>query len=692
MHDTVSQILQWLNTHPELSGLITFCISAAESVAIIGTIVPGTVMMTAIGALAGAGVIPFWSTIIYAILGAIAGDGISYWIGYHFRNRLPHLWIFRRWPSFLEGGENFFRNHGGKSVFIGRFVGPVRAMVPLVAGMLGVKPLRFTIANVISAIGWAPAYMLPGILLGAASLELPPDITIHMMLMLFITSLFIILCIWFLAKLLTLIKKQLNYSLTWIWNKLQGSRYSFITTLLKHHDPNKAYEQLELLICFILASTAFFYLTIYVFLINDPKTIFINNIFFHLFRSLRTPVTDNVMLVITFLGAKSVILPLLIVLSAWFAWTKRWRTAIHTLALGILTVSSIAAMKWMIHEPRPWGILQNNFDGFSFPSGHAALSIIFYLGLGLLLARQIAATYHRLIFILASIIIAAIGVSRLYLGAHWFTDVIGGWLVGAALLMLVTMSYHRQAEFPHKLKEILTRLFNRKSEKKTKSSWIIITALLTLMTSYSIYFYHSFEKLKYSYTQLEWPISTVSLDAWWEQQNDYLPLYRINRFGLAQQIFNVQWVGNLSKIKEILLQNGWRKPPKRDWISILYRLTDVRSTESLPLVSPLYLDKKPVLVLIKSINDNKKLLALRFWKSNIAFANSNQLLWVGTFEAVPSTYSWIKRKRNNGVLLSHELLFTMLPAEYDVREKNITVNINSHHPKEETIIFIKSWS
>src|SRR5688572_4022 len=104
MHDFIGSLLNWLNAHPNFSGLVTFIISAAESVAIIGTIVPGTVMMTAIGTLAGGGVIPLWPTICWAILGAILGDGISYWIGYYFKDRLKSIWPFRTHPEILEKG------------------------------------------------------------------------------------------------------------------------------------------------------------------------------------------------------------------------------------------------------------------------------------------------------------------------------------------------------------------------------------------------------------------------------------------------------------------------------------------------------------------------------------------------------------------------------------------------------------
>src|SRR3990167_3083545 len=118
MSDIVSPLLQWLNANPEWAGLATFLISAAESVAIIGTIVPGSITMTAIGALAGAGVIPLGPTLMWAILGAIVGDGISYWIGYYFKDRLAYVWPFKKHPTLLITGEKFFHKYGGMSVFI----------------------------------------------------------------------------------------------------------------------------------------------------------------------------------------------------------------------------------------------------------------------------------------------------------------------------------------------------------------------------------------------------------------------------------------------------------------------------------------------------------------------------------------------------------------------------------------------
>ncbi|MBP6104562.1 MAG: DedA family protein, partial [Gammaproteobacteria bacterium] len=164
--ESIQPFLDWIRVHPSSAMLAVFFISLSESLAIIGLLVPGVVLMTAIGSMMGAGILPFYQTLLWAILGAIAGDGISYWLGYHYHQRLRHFWPFRQFPRLLARGEAFFSNHGGKSIVFGRFVGPVRPMIPVIAGMMDMTPKRFLFFNILSAIVWAPLYSLPGILIG----------------------------------------------------------------------------------------------------------------------------------------------------------------------------------------------------------------------------------------------------------------------------------------------------------------------------------------------------------------------------------------------------------------------------------------------------------------------------------------------------------------------------------------------
>jgi len=122
------------------------------------------------GALVGTGSLSLGWALLSAIAGAIAGDGISFWIGKRYKARIVQLWPFRTHPQVLDAGHRFCQKHGAKSVVFARFIGPLRAIVPVVAGMLGMTPTRFYAMNVLSALLWAPAHILPGVVFGASML------------------------------------------------------------------------------------------------------------------------------------------------------------------------------------------------------------------------------------------------------------------------------------------------------------------------------------------------------------------------------------------------------------------------------------------------------------------------------------------------------------------------------------------
>lgn len=627
MSDVVTPLLEWLNANPHLAGLVTFLISAGESVAVLGTLIPGSITMTAIGTLAGAGVIPLWSTIIWAILGAVLGDGISYWIGHYFKDRLRNMWPFKNNPSILGKGEVYVHKYGVMSVFLGRFVGPIRAMVPVVAGMLGMKPLHFTLANITSAILWAPIYMLPGILLGAASLELPPDIAVQVLLVLFMMALFFALCFWLAYKVIWLARNQIEYMLNKIWAWLKKSRYFHITTtILKHHDPKQHHGQLTLAFYFLLSAFLLLMLCCYVRAIG-AEHIFINDALFHFYRSIRASWLDSVMISISLLGQKQIILPVVLVLFCWLVIKKRTRAAFHALALGILAASSVYLLKQLIQSPRPWGIM-NSPETFSMPSGHTTLATTVYLGIAFMIARTVSQKKRWLIYLPATLAALAVGFSRVYLGAHWFTDVLAAWLLSTALLILVILSYNRQREKPINL------------------IGISLVSFITLFFTYSYYHYYHFERLKADYSMAEWPTLQIPMQEWWKK-DELLPALNVSLFGFPSQSINIAWTGSLEQIEKSLIKRGWSAPPKRDWISTLHRIADVKSGEYLPLVSPQYLDKQPVIVLAKRIHGNRKLLVLRLWASNRIIKETNTPLWVGTVGIIPRSYSWIFKKESN---------------------------------------------
>jgi membrane protein DedA with SNARE-associated domain len=135
---------------------------------VIGTLVPGSTLIFGICALATGSHVNPWPLLGAAIVGAIFGDGLSFWLGRRYHRAILLRWPLNRYPRFIDGSEAFIKAHGGASVFLARFVAVVRAFVPLVAGILGMSSRQFYVFNILSALIWAPAHVFPGVLLGMA--------------------------------------------------------------------------------------------------------------------------------------------------------------------------------------------------------------------------------------------------------------------------------------------------------------------------------------------------------------------------------------------------------------------------------------------------------------------------------------------------------------------------------------------
>ncbi|GJE00402.1 MULTISPECIES: DedA family protein [Methylobacterium] len=143
---------------PVITGIIAFC----ESLAVLSIFVPATVILLGIGALLGAGDIPFVPVMVGAAIGAILGDWVSYEFGRYYKDGAKRIWPLTRYPEMVTKGEDFCRRWGAWGIFVGRFIGPARAVVPLIAGIFLVGRLPFQVANVTSAFVWAFVWLAPG--------------------------------------------------------------------------------------------------------------------------------------------------------------------------------------------------------------------------------------------------------------------------------------------------------------------------------------------------------------------------------------------------------------------------------------------------------------------------------------------------------------------------------------------------
>jgi len=148
--------------------MVVMLVAFLESLALVGLLLPGTVMMASIGALIGSGQVDFYYAWAAGIVGCLLGDWISYFIGRAFKGPL-HRWSFlKKNKAMLDKTEHALHQHSMATILIGRFIGPTRPLVPMVAGMLDLPPYKFALPNIIGCITWPPVYFLPGILAGVA--------------------------------------------------------------------------------------------------------------------------------------------------------------------------------------------------------------------------------------------------------------------------------------------------------------------------------------------------------------------------------------------------------------------------------------------------------------------------------------------------------------------------------------------
>jgi membrane protein DedA with SNARE-associated domain len=143
-----------------------FVFAFLESLAFVSLLVPATAILGALGLLIGAGDLPFWTPFLSAVAGAFVGDWISYEIGRRYKDDIKGMWPFNTQPELFERGEAVFRKYGAPGYFGGRFVGPLRAVFPLICGISAMRPIVFQTTNALSAIAWAAVYLGAGIGVG----------------------------------------------------------------------------------------------------------------------------------------------------------------------------------------------------------------------------------------------------------------------------------------------------------------------------------------------------------------------------------------------------------------------------------------------------------------------------------------------------------------------------------------------
>ncbi len=445
MQQVTENLIQWLTVHPGWLTATIFLVALLESLAVAGLLVPGVAILFAVSVLAGQTGTPVIEVLAWGTAGAIIGDFTSFWLGRHLQGRLHHVWPFRKHPVMIRRAESLFARHGGKSVFIGRFVGPVRPLIPMVAGAFNMPARRFMFVNVASALAWAPFYLLPGFAVGAALAGPEPVPTA--LYIIGAAAAGVIALAWFLF-----VRLQLGLrSESRLYQYLERSTSRYNAThrfwrALYSERPAEGGEFPLASICLALGATGAFVL----WALFSQGTGILQPADFY-FRDLteiiRSPLTDPVLVLLTLAGDPPVLVTGSLLMACALLIRGYPSAAIHLVTALVLTSVSVTLIKNGLGVARPT-IVSEPPSTFSFPSGHATGITVFVGITAAFVAREWAPARRWRIYVLFSIPMVLVAASRVALGVHWFTDIVGGILLGLAICGLIRASYSRYDRTP----------------------------------------------------------------------------------------------------------------------------------------------------------------------------------------------------------------------------------------------------
>ena len=371
----------WLSDNPQWLGLSLFLVACLECLAIVGLIMPGTVMIFAIAVLAGSGVLSLGEALLLGFAGGLLGDLLSYGLGRRYHQAIRSIRVLRNHPEWLMRAEIYFERYGIASLLVGRFIGPLRPMLPLTAGMLDMPFGRFFLVSVVASAGWSMAYLLPGWTAGAAvRLPLPAG---------FWSEAGVVV-----AALLVLIGGVVHFSLhqmRWVTPLAAGLGAAILLGLFVGWPYLKEFDEGLMAVIQGERSQAF----------------------------------DRVMVVITRAGDFQTQLWAAVLLSLLLIILKQGRAAAFAILTLLGTAVANGALKATFGRIRP-EILLEPLSSYSFPSGHSSAAFAFFLTLGVLAGRGQPPRLRLAWVLLGTLPATAIALSRVYLGVHWPTDVIAG--------------------------------------------------------------------------------------------------------------------------------------------------------------------------------------------------------------------------------------------------------------------------
>ncbi|MEO6077718.1 MAG: LssY C-terminal domain-containing protein [Candidatus Andersenbacteria bacterium] len=443
----VDQILTYVEHIGSWGYLVGFLAAVLEALAFVGFIVPGSIVVTILGFVASKGDInPALLTGI-CIIGAIIGDALSFYWGrngttlFSNTNKIFHT-------RHLESGKKFFTKHGNYSVFLGRFISGIRSFIPYIAGMFRMDVKQFFLWKIVSAILWSLAHVYTGYFFGSAW-RVAEKWSARAGLFLFVAVISLV-ALWYLARFVARRAKSIARFTKSVSSSIIHaitSNDDVVAWAVKHPRTTLFFRKRTsldsfwgfpfslLCVAFLLTFLEFFGVvqSVATGAVLSGADVRVENLLY----AFRSGPATTFFLWITMLGNWVVAAGALVSASILlFIWRKdRFIIPLWVAVVGSQVAGLIG--KFELHRPRPSGVAIYTEQSFSFPSGHSIFAVALYGFLTYIVVRYARRWRSKIYLAFTGVtIIFLIGLSRLYVGVHYFSDVWGGYLLGLLWLII----------------------------------------------------------------------------------------------------------------------------------------------------------------------------------------------------------------------------------------------------------------
>ncbi len=599
------ELLGWLHTHPGWGFAIVFLVAFLESLVLVGILLPGIVILFGVGALIGLGMFDLTSIWLAASTGAFLGDFLSYLLGRRFRGHLLDIWPFSRYPGVMERGARFFHAHGAKSIMAGRFIGPLRPIIPAVGGMMGMKPGRFLAVDVLACVTWAPAFLLPGMLFGA-SLEVASEYTGRLTAMLVI----LLVVMWLTWWLVRLIYEPLaSHSARWLRRAIRWSRRHPVLGRIAGPllDPSKP-EVLSVSMLGIVLVVLFWGLVILLFLSPfsaQPQAM--DQAVQNIALSLRNHLADPVMVAISQLSRWPVSIFSAAALLLWLLGARRYSAAAHWLVAIVGGGLIHLLLSWGLRNtPQVFEMADQTIRG---PSAAMNLITVVLTFFAVMEAGELRRRSRQWPYIAAALLLILLTLARIYLGMEWLSGALMGILFGLAWTAVIGIAYRQRAQ--------------RRFSGSIAS--LIFFGFFLAMFTWQVKV-HSRADLLVLQTGI--PTQEMSEAQWWDSEWRQMPSDRTSLVSVKSRRFNAQVAVDKNRISGLLEQAGWQRVPETDWRWVLQALNPEPDQASLPLLGRAYQGRSEELLLRRDQAGSDRILTVRMWDSGVRLQPGGRTLYL----------------------------------------------------------------